>query len=43
MKRACRPVLSAPISVVTDQEAIREHIKNQEADDTRLEQSNLWR
>jgi REP-associated tyrosine transposase len=30
-------------TVGRDQEVIREYIKNQEADDTRLEQLNLWR
>src|SRR6202011_2876327 len=30
-------------TVGRDQEMIREYIKNQEADDTRLEQLNLWR
>ena len=29
-------------TVGRDQEVIREYIKNQEADDTRLEQLNLW-
>jgi putative transposase len=30
-------------TVGRDQEVIREYIKNQEAEDTRLEQLNLWR
>ena len=30
-------------TVGRDQEVIREYIKNQQADDTRLEQLNLWR